>query len=190
VNVKEVLLSDAIEEFATFRLQVNAKLLGPRLGPAMKDVLAATRSGAWSRDAEGFVTIAGQRLAPGEYELRLEPKPGVSCQALASGTAIVVLDFTLTTALVKEGIARDLVRIVQQARRDAGLHVSDRIHLSLQLPDDVRAAVAAFADYVAESTLASELDLDGRLEESAAAFTQETELGGAPVRVALAKAAA
>jgi isoleucyl-tRNA synthetase len=185
VNVKQVELSEEIEAFATFRLQLNARVLGPRLGGEMKKALAAAKTGDWKRDADG-VTVGGQRLLEGEYTLLLEAKPGVACQALASGEMIAVLDFTLTDALVQEGVARDLVRLVQQARRDAGLHVADRIHLSLALPESASAAVRAFAAYVQGETLASRLDFSGALDGDA--FQVEAELGGAKVRLALAKA--
>src|SRR5262245_44468550 len=186
VNVKEVRRSEEIESFASRRLQLNAKALGPRLGPDMKKVLAAARAGDWKRDGDGVV-VAGQRLEHGEYSLLLEAKPGVECQALAAGDMIAVLDFTLSERLLQEGIARDLVRVVQQARRDAGLHVADRIRLSLDLSEEQRAAVRAFAAYMSENTLAVELDLDGALDGSGV-FRLDAELRGGPVRVALAKA--
>jgi isoleucyl-tRNA synthetase len=100
---------------------------------------------------------------------------------------VAVLDFELSEALVQEGRARDLVRLIQQARRDAGLHVSDRIRLSLTLPPDWKSAATAFRDYLAENTLASELDLAGRRLEGAL-FHQQAELGGATVALSLAKA--
>jgi isoleucyl-tRNA synthetase len=186
VNVKAVELSERIEAWASFKLQLNARALGPRLGSEMKKALAAAKAGDWKRDADG-VTVAGHRLEPGEYTLLLEAKPGVACQALASGEMIAVLDFTLSEALVQEGLARDLVRIVQQARRDAGLHVADRIRLSLALSPEAREAVRAFAAYVKEQTLASELDLDGA-PPGPAPFAVDAELGGSPARVALARA--
>jgi isoleucyl-tRNA synthetase len=186
VNVKEVELSEEIEAFASFKLKLDARALGPRLGGEMKKTLAAAKAGDWKRDAGG-VTVAGQRLEPGEYTLLLEAKPGVACQALASGEMIAVLDFTLTQALVQEGLARDLVRMVQQARRDAGLHVSDRIRLSLALGGEARDAVRAFSAYVKEQTLASELDLDGALA-GAGVHALDAELGGAKLRIALVRA--
>jgi isoleucyl-tRNA synthetase len=187
VNVKQVELSEAIEAFASFKLQLNSRALGPRLGGEMKKVLAAAKAGDWKRDADGVV-VAGQRLEPSEYTLLLEAKPGVACQALASGEMIAVLDFALTPELVQEGLARDVVRMVQQARRDAGLHVADRIHLALALPGEARDAVRAFASYVKEQTLAVELELDGS-QGGREAFGLDAELGGAKVRVSLAKAA-
>jgi isoleucyl-tRNA synthetase len=186
VNVKAVQLSEEIADFASFQLQVNARLVGPRLGPAMKTVIAASKQGAWTTNAEGSVEVAGQVLSESEYSLLLKPVEGVACQALSTNDMVVVLDFEMTESLVQEGKARDLVRVIQQARREAGLHVSDRIRLSLTLPPDWKAAATAFRDYLAENTLASELDLEGdQLEETL--YQQQAELGGEAVQLSIAK---
>jgi isoleucyl-tRNA synthetase len=187
VNVKRVTTEREIDAFATFQLAVNAKALGPRLGPTMKTVLAAAKQGEWRRLPDGGVLVAGQRLAGDEFTLRLVPKPGVACQALQSGEWIVVLDFAVTRELEQEGIARDLVRAVQQARRDAGLGVSDRIRLALGLDAPSRDAVRAFAGYVSENVLAVEIDLDGRLD-TRGMHESEAELGPGRARIALARA--
>jgi isoleucyl-tRNA synthetase len=187
VNVKRVLTESAIEAFASFTLSVNARSLGPRLGPEMKTVLAAAKAGQWQRHPDGSVTVAGQRLTGDEFALRLVPKPGVACQALASGELIVVLDFAVTKELEQEGIARDLVRAIQQARRDAGLAVSDRIRLSLGLPPAQREAARAFSAYIAENVLATSLDLDGALDTQGM-HASEVKLDDGAARIALAKA--
>ena len=185
MNVKEVVLSEDIGEFADFRLQVNARAIGPRLGGETKKVIAASKQGEWSRSSDGNVEVGGHTLTPGEFEFRLDAKEGISCQALASGEMIVVADFDLSPELVQEGLARDVVRLVQQARRDAGLHVSDRIRLAMELPDEYISAVEAFADYVRENTLASELALDGAGPDASA-----VQLSGHDVRVSVTKVAA
>jgi isoleucyl-tRNA synthetase len=187
VNVKHVRTESAIEAFASFTLAVNARALGPRLGPEMKTVLAAAKSGKWERSADGSATVAGQRLVGDEFALRLVPKPGVACQALASGELIVVLDFALTKELEQEGVARDLVRAIQQARREAGLAVSDRIRLALGLAPAQREAARAFSAYIAENVLATTLDLDGTLDTTGM-HASEAQLDEGKARIALAKA--
>ena len=187
VNVKAVRSEAAIEAFASFNLSANARALGPRLGQEMKTVLAAAKTGNWTRNADGTVTAAGHQLSGKEFSLRLVPKPGVACQALASGEMIVVLDFALTKELEQEGVARDLVRAVQQARREAGLAVSDRIRLALGLAAPQREAARAFSAYIAENVLAVELDLDGKLD-TASMHASEAALDDGPARIALAKA--
>jgi isoleucyl-tRNA synthetase len=186
VNVKEVRLSEEIERFASFQLQVNARLLGPRLGPEMKAVIAAARQGDWATVEGGCVEVAGQVLSDDEYSLLLRPAEGVACQALSTNDMVAVLDFELSESLVQEGKARDLVRLIQQARREAGLHVSDRIRLSLTLPPEWKAAATAFRDYLAENTLASELDVEGNHLEGAL-FQQQAKLGNEPVQLSIAK---
>ena len=73
---------------------------------------------------------------------------------LPGSSGLVVLDTAVTPELEAEGVARDLVRVVQQARRDAGLDVADRITLTVQAPDEVVAAVRAHEAFVAGETLA------------------------------------
>ncbi|HSJ98714.1 MAG TPA: DUF5915 domain-containing protein, partial [Myxococcota bacterium] len=163
VNVKQVRFADSIEDWASFQLQVNARELGPRLGPEMKTVLAAAKRGEWRALPDDRAEVAGHSLAPGEFQLRLLPRPGVACEPLASNDAIAVLDLSLTPELVDEGVARDVVRGVQQARKEAGLHVSDRIRLVLAPPPAWRAAIERHRDWIAEQTLARSVELSETL---------------------------
>jgi isoleucyl-tRNA synthetase len=185
VNVKQVELGHEIDAYATFGLKVNSKALGPRLGKAMKDVIKASKQGDWTTREDGRVEVAGEALEEGEFSLTLSPKEGVACQALPRGGAIVVLDLELTPELVQEGMARDLVRVVQQARKEAGLHVSDRIRLVVPVEGEWRDAAEAFRDYVGEQTLASELEIGGG--EVDGLFLYPAKLGGAEVEIALGR---
>jgi len=96
-------------------------------------------------------------VAEGEYGLRLAAREGVASQALSTNDAVVVLDVNVTPELEAEGVARDLVRGVQQARKTEGLHVSDRISLWLVLDSEAKKAIQTHEAYVKEQTLASEL---------------------------------
>ena len=75
------------------------------------------------------VTAAGVELQPGEYELQLTAADPDSTTALPGSNGLIALDATVTPELVAEGTARDVIRVIQQARKDAGLDVSDRITL-------------------------------------------------------------
>ena len=79
---------------------------------------------------------------------------GGAAAELPHSSGLVVLDTTVTPELTAEGLARDVVRVVQQARRDAGLDVSDRIALTVQAPVAVVAASRAHERFVAGETLA------------------------------------
>jgi isoleucyl-tRNA synthetase len=186
VNVKRVELAESIDAWARFQLQVNARAAGPRLGGAMKSVLAAAKQGRFERLADGRVRVADQVLEAGEWQLRLDPKPGVACEPLAAGDAIVVLDTALSDALVAEGIARDVVRGVQQTRKEAGLHVSDRIRLVLAVPPAWRGAVEQFQDWIAAQTLARRLEVSDAISDTSL-FRQATQLGEHSIEVGLAR---
>ncbi|MFT5443735.1 MAG: isoleucyl-tRNA synthetase, partial [Myxococcota bacterium] len=186
VNVKSVRLSDEIDAYATFRLQVNARALGPRLGGETKNVIKASKQGDWETLADGSVSVGGHPLGDGEYTLLLQPRDGVACESLSTNDAIAVLDIELTDELVGEGYARDVVRAVQQARKEADLNVSDSIRLVLKLDPAWHTAVTSFGAYIAEQTLAGEIELDGDPAASGL-FTHDASFGDVIVRVGLAR---
>ncbi len=153
VNVKDVVLSADPASLGTFELTVNPRVLGPRLGAQVQDVIRAVKAGNAQRVGDRVVA-AGVELEAGEYELRLAAAHPDSTAALPGSTGLVELDTTVTAELAAEGTARDVVRVVQQARRDAGLAVSDRIRLTIGAGDDVADAVRAHEAFVAGETLA------------------------------------
>ncbi len=160
VNVKEVTLSDDVAAVASFDLQVVPAALGPRLGGQTQQVIKAVKTGDWHREGD-TVVAGGFELHEGEYALRLvvagrgddDGQEQVSTP-LSGVEGVVVLDTALTPELEAEGIARDLIRLVQQARRDAGLHVSDRIELTLGVPESIRRQLVPHLALITEATLA------------------------------------
>ena len=157
INVKSVVLTTELDEGTRFVLRPRGEVLGPLLGPATQAVMAAARAGEWTRAADGTVTVAGQSLAEDQYELVLETPEGRPSAALRTADLVVTLDVALDDELRSEGAARHLVRVLQQGRRDSGLHVSDRIELTLDLPAELAAALAPHARYVADQVLATEV---------------------------------
>jgi len=137
------------------------------------------------------VRVAGFELGADEYTLLLQAKDGVACEPLPTSDAIVTLDLSLTPELVAEGQARDVVRAIQQARKEADLHVSDRVRVALELPAEWKSAVARFRDYVSAQTLASSLVCLDLIEFDRATsegfFVSETTLPGGPVRIGVAR---
>ncbi len=176
VNVKEVVLSDDAAALATFRLKPNGSVLGPLLGAAVQEVMGAARNGDWERGDDGSITAAGHRLEPGQFELVLDAGDDDAVAALPGDELIVRLDTVITPALQHEGMARDLVRLVQQARKDRGLAVTDRIRLQLHVDDAVARALRPHADWVGSQVLAVDVTWadDGELPHAG-------ELDGHPV---------
>ena len=175
VNVKQVTFLDAEQAQASDfgvsqRLTVNARAAGPRLGRDVQRVIKASKSGDWSVGDDGTVTCGGVVLAEGEYALETTIDDGGSgfhVTAMVSGGGFVVLDTEVTDDLAAEGLARDLVRAVQQARKDAGLDVADRISLALAGPEVVWKAALAHRDLIVRETLAGQFGVSMNLEDLA-----------------------
>ncbi len=184
VNVKDVTLSTDPASLGMFELVVNPRVLGPRVGAKVQDVIRAVKAGNVIRTGDS-INAAGVELEAGEYEVRLAAAHPESTSALPGNTGLVELDTTVTPELAAEGIARDVVRIVQQARRDAGLAVSDRIRLTIGADGAVADAVRAHAEFLAGETLAVELAIAPSAEVDAAA--QAVGDGGS-VKVTVARA--
>lgn len=157
LNVKEVVFSEELDSVATLKLQVNLPVAGKRLGSQLGKIMPDVKQGKWSKDAEGNIVVGGETLEPHEYTLLLEARENKGTQALSTNDTLVVLDLTLTEALKSEGLARDLVRLVQQARKEADLHVSDRINLAVEVPDTLKAAIEKNKAYISEQTLATDI---------------------------------
>ncbi|MET4158062.1 isoleucine--tRNA ligase [Agromyces sp. PvR057] len=166
LNVKSVSLveldaSSAEAYGVTKRLSVNARAAGPRLGKTVQQAIQAARSGDWTVDGE-VVVAGGIALEAGEYDLVLEAGgagEGSRALALLADGGFAILDTATTPELESEGIARDLVRAVQEARKGAGLEVGDRIALTLTLDAASLAAAETHRDLITGETLAVSLAL-------------------------------
>jgi isoleucyl-tRNA synthetase len=154
VNVKRVELTEDVSAVSEQVLTVVPRVLGPRVGGAVQEVIRAVKAGEWTM-VDGVPVAAGVALAEGEYELRLVARAGGSAAPITGG--VVLLDTALTPELVTEGLARDVVRVVQQARRGAGLDVSDRVALRIASLDEVVAAVREHEAFVASEVLATSI---------------------------------
>lgn len=187
VNVRDVRLVELDDAHTggygvTQRLTVNARAAGPRLGREVQQAIRGSKCGDWSVAGDGTVTAGGIGMVEGEFSLELVVADG-SASALLPGGGFVLLDTEVTPELAAEGLARDVIRAVQNARREAELAVSDRIALRLAGTPAVVAAVRTHIAVVGQETLAAELAVD-ELADAAGTI----ELGaGERVRVSLTR---
>ncbi|CAA9210864.1 MAG: Isoleucyl-tRNA synthetase [uncultured Acidimicrobiales bacterium] len=185
LNVRDVRLTGTVDEAGELVLTVNPRVAGPRLGKQVQEVIRAARSGDWSRDGE-TVAVGGVALEPGEFELRLLPRDETTSRALPGDDAVVALDVAVTAELEAEGVARDVVRLVQEARRAAGLDVRDRIVLRLQVPPSARHAVESNRSVIAREVLAEEV---GMVEDAGAEAIEAELASHGSVRISLRRTA-
>lgn len=182
LNVKSISLSDDLAQYGSLELKVNPQI-GKRLKDKMKPVMQAAREGNWSDNGDGTITVAGEALSEDEFSMKLNVAEGLAAQQL-SGQGAVILDTKVTPELEQEGLARDLVRLIQTTRKDADFDISDRIDLVVSVGEDVQAAAKAHAEFIKAETLANSLSFGAPTE---AEYTGDHELDGAMVKIAVTK---
>jgi isoleucyl-tRNA synthetase len=190
LNVKAVRYVSEAEELGRWELKPNYRSLGPRFGkrmPLVADAVAALdaqSAAATLRDGGTVgVFIDGEEhpLGPDDVQMVLQPLEGY--QVERAGTHAVALNLELSAELVREGLAREVVHAIQNARKAAGLNVEDRIALTLGGDDELLQAVREHEEYVTGETLATSLVLDGAGGDDSAA-----EIEGRSLSIGVARA--
>lgn len=188
INVKDWVNLDEsrISEFANYKLQINFGLLGKRLPSKVKDVIVAQKQNLWKLNGTNL-DIAGETLSIEEYSMLIEPKNDFigSIAPLASGDGLVWLDTNVSDELKLEGIARDIVRGIQQARKDSGLNITDKIKLSIAQDEEaIKAAIEKWQQYIMAQTLAISIESLANIKFD---FEKDIEVNEAVVKVTLSK---
>jgi len=185
LNVKSVRYATDADELGRFELKPNYRALGPRFGKHMPQVAAAVggldavRAARTLREGgEVHVNVDGHEHALGADDVQMVLQPLEGYQVERSGTHAVALDTVLDDELRLEGLAREVVHAVQNARKEAGLDVEDRIALALGGDAGLLEAVRAHEGYVTGETLATSLQLM-RAGEKASVPSHETTGDGA-----------
>ena len=190
LNVKVVELAHGVGELVSYVVKPNFKALGPRFGPRVKkvaDSISATDPAglveALERDGVVHLDLDGEQvsLTPEDLDVRVEGRSGFSLAQ--DGPYGLALDVEITPELRAEGIAREVVRAVQDLRKNSGLAVEDRIELWLEADDP--APLETHRDFISNETLATRLTL-GPAESDTAA--DEVVVEGDSVRLALRRA--
>jgi isoleucyl-tRNA synthetase len=186
LNVKSVSFAADPAQLANRQLKVDSRI-GKRIGSKLKDVLAAAKGGQWRLTDAGTVEIAGMVLEATEFTLRVDTSEGLNAQPFDRGAGMVVLDTRLDDELRNEGLARDVVRLIQQSRKEAKLDVTARIAVWLQMPAQAAQAIRPFEEFIRRETLTLEMQINPeRMKQPAFKY----ELEGASIEIALNPVAA
>ncbi len=158
LNIKRLAVSEDEAAFCTIAVKPNFAVLRARAGAKLKEIGAALSSWGFAQVAEvesgRTVDIAG--VAVGKDDLLLQRQPKVGSVVASAGAVSVALDTALTPDLVAEGLGRALVSILQQARKDAGFEISDRISVVWASDDtELAAAITTHATWIADEVLAT-----------------------------------
>jgi isoleucyl-tRNA synthetase len=171
LNVKSLELLDDAGDLVTYKLRANLPKLGPKFGKqigTIRQILEnaspeeAKRIGNAARQGESFnLEVNGQTLTLEADEVLVQTQQQTGYSFAEEGDWAVAIDTSLNEDLSDEGYARDFVRGVQDARKSAGLQVSDHITILVAPPGEsiFPRVLEKFGDYIQEETLAEELRL-------------------------------
>ncbi|QPK82675.1 isoleucine--tRNA ligase [Corynebacterium qintianiae] len=162
VNVKDVELTPDVASAGSFEVVVNAKAAGPVLGRDVQRAIKNVKAGNYERRGEDVVVDGDIVLTPELYTERLvavNPESTARVDGLANQDGLVVLDTEVTEELEAEGWAADVIRGLQDARKQEGLAVSDRIAVVLAVPAEKQEWARRHADHIAAETLATSFDV-------------------------------
>ena len=188
LNVKQLRFVDDADELGSYALKPNYRALGPRFGNKMPQVAAAVAAldaGHAATTVRGGGTVGvnidghDHQLTLDDLLIGLDPIDGFQVEREAAHA--VALDLAIDEELQREGIAREIVRAVQNARKDAGLDVSDRITLTLDGDEALLAAAREHEAMIAGEVLATAVEYRG----DSAATTVTVE--GAPLHIAVTR---
>ena len=178
LNVKAVEIVENASEIAAVVAKAQAKKLGPKYGGAVQGIIRDLKEGRFLQNADGTVSVGQYTLLADEVEISFTGKEGLSVQS--ENGVVVALSTELTPELELEGDARDLVRAIQELRKEAEFELSDRIVLGIHGADDV---VAAHGSYLRNETLATSIVSDVKDEQA----RKTIELGKRSVVISVAK---
>ena len=170
INVKEVEFITNTEGLITKKIKPNFKTLGKKYGKMMKDIAAAFAqfsqsdiSAIEASENYTFALPAGEvTLDKDDYEITSEDMPG--WLVATEGKLTVALDITITDALKKEGVARELINRIQNLRKEKDFEITDKVEVAIVKRDDVAESLAEYATYVCEQTLCGNITLVDSLE--------------------------
>jgi isoleucyl-tRNA synthetase len=182
LNVKSLEILEDAEEFVSRVVMPNARVLGPKYGKNVQEIIKKAKAGEFGVNDDGSVKIGDYVLSGDEVEVGFQGKEGFD---VASNNGVsVVIDTVITDELKQEGYAREIVRYVQDLRKEADYNVDDRIYLFVEASGGIDEAVTRFADYIKRETLAIELQDKGDFEWDK---EKVTDVDGVLVKVAIRK---
>ena len=189
LNVKSLRFVEQADELGSYEIKPNFRTLGPRFGKAMPHVAAAVAAldpahvaAALRAGATVGVAVDGHdhQLTADDLLLGLRPLEGYQLER--EGSHAVALELALDDGLRREGLAREVVHAIQNARKSAGLAVEDRIALTLGGDEELLAAARAHEPYVTGETLAT------RVEYADNGTGEAATIEGRPLRIAVTRA--
>jgi len=167
LNIKELEFISDEKDFVEYKVKLNYTKLGPKFGKDTREIAKAIEKMdkiEISRKIETGGTIEipldDKKVYLSSDDLIVEKEEKEGFASISENGHFVAIDIKITDELRKEGIVRDLIRHIQIMRKEADFEVDDRIEISLEMPEEVSAALEKFERYFMNETLCEKLNKD------------------------------
>lgn len=188
LNIKSVKITDNIEEIVTFEVKPNFQSLRGKFGAELKEVLTLISSTSIDeillKIQSGQSVLLGEKfdIAPDDLIINEIPAEGFSTNS--DNLITIGIDIRLTEELIREGIIRDLVRQIQNLRKEVGLKVEDRIQVSIEADETINSALDSYGTYLLNEVLGVNLLKNSSKSE----HILKIKINGIPVTIGITKA--
>ncbi|WP_264686716.1 isoleucine--tRNA ligase [Wolbachia endosymbiont (group B) of Rhopobota naevana] len=168
VNVKELEIVSELKEVASLELKLNFPVLGRKVPDKIKKLVQYVKEGKWKQVENEQIFLGDETesytMEKGEYELLLKANSEYSA-VFDNNKGVVILNTELNNELILEGLARDIVRLIQETRKQADFYISDRIRVIIKAEDEkIKEAINTWVEYIKDQTLALSLDTNKEIE--------------------------
>jgi isoleucyl-tRNA synthetase len=159
-NIEVIEIEEGNKDVAELKLQLNFKKIGASFGAKMKEISKNAQQGNWQKIDENSIKIGDLTLKDDDFEIKLIAKDANSSASLSTNDCVVQLDINVTQDLEDEGLARDVIRTIQQNRRSADLNVSDHINVVFYSKDQrINKIIKSYDQNIKEQILANDIEL-------------------------------
>ncbi|MBI5414109.1 class I tRNA ligase family protein [Candidatus Peregrinibacteria bacterium] len=184
LNVKEIKMIKNVEEIAKKIVKPNAAILGKKLGKDMQHVIQEAKSGNFKELPDGGIEVNGHILTDGEYVMEYVSNEGLD--VTSSHGIVVALDTKITEELKNEGLVRELIRQIQELRKEAGFDVADRIEVGISASAELLKVFEKFEKEIAVEVLAEKMSF-GNAKMEKVDLEHEIEVDEEKVKIVLTK---
>jgi len=158
LNIKDIQIADDPTALAKLVVRPNARVLGPKYGKEVQNIIREAKAGNVKSLENGNYQVLTYELTPEDCQIGYEGEEGMNIES--DRGVVVALDTHITEDLKLEGLARDLIRQIQDMRKEAGYNVEDRITVGLTLEGDQKKAAEQFKRMIANEVLADEIQFE------------------------------
>tara|TARA_Y100000768_G_scaffold388623_1_gene385689 strand:- start:4434 stop:7574 length:3141 start_codon:yes stop_codon:yes gene_type:complete len=176
VNIKKIHINSSSDSLYKNKIKINLRKLGPKLGKDTGKFMQAANNDEWKMNHDKTLSILDKTLSEDEYILEKESLPGTETRDIENGNIIVSLNIDIDNDLEIEGIARDILRAIQNKRKELDLDISDKINVNIFGNSKINETLESYNEYISTNSLAEKLVFDKNTKSEKIKISETNEI--------------